>query len=138
MCGVCLGAPWVFFMGLTVGLRVLWLIPAVSGRTPLRCPVGTAAGTALRSCGIVLERGALVGALADAGAGRAIFPATVGRAGPVFLLYRLSKAEVAVCCCAPACTWLLRLTVWPAFPAVSEGAIFCSPGHGSQDGVYRA
>ena len=36
VCGVCLGVPWVFFVGLTVGLRVLWLIPAVSGRTPLR------------------------------------------------------------------------------------------------------
>ncbi len=112
MCGVCLGAPWVFFVGLTVGLRVLWLIPAVSGRTPLRCPVDTAEGAALRSCGIVPERGTLVGVLADAGAGRTVFPATVERAGPVFLLYRLSKAEVAVCCwaaeavccCAPACT----------------------------------
>ena len=111
ICGVCLGAPWVFFVGLMVGLRVLWLIPAVSGRAPLRCPVGPAAGTALRSCGIGLERGALVGVLADAGAGRTVFPTTVERAGPVFLLYRLSKAEVAVCCwaaeavccCAPAC-----------------------------------
>ena len=36
ICGVCLGVPWAFFMGPAVGLRVLWLIPAVSGRPQLR------------------------------------------------------------------------------------------------------
>ena len=51
------------------------MLPAVSGRTPVRCPVAGAEGDALFSCGIVLHRTALLEA--------------VGLL-PVFLLYRVS------------------------------------------------